>query len=132
MGPLETKASGKRTSSSCLEDSRRLSSSPLPRRISIMSVCDYDPERRPDLSASHFLLWQMRHGRYVLRLFHFGSSKERTPTSLSSSLCAVPTLSASLTHSDVLASSTAATCRDAGYFGEGGGGGMREKVCGKQ
>lgn len=47
-------------------------------------------------------------------------------------LCAVPSLPASLTHSDVLASSIAATCDDAGYFGEGGGGGMREKVCGKQ
>lgn len=56
----------------------------LPRGISIMSVCDYDPERRPDLSASHFLLRQMQCRRHVLRLFHFGSSKEQTPTSLSS------------------------------------------------
>lgn len=31
----------------------------------------------------------------------------------------VPTLSASLSHSDVLASLTVATCDDAGYFGEG-------------
>lgn len=40
-------------------------------------------------------------------------------------------LSTSLPHSDVLASPTAATCDDAGYFGEGGGGSMREKVGGE-
>lgn len=40
-------------------------------------------------------------------------------------------LSTSLPHSDVLASPTAATCDDAGYEGEGEGGGMREKVCGE-
>lgn len=56
----------------------------LPHGISIMSVCDYDPERRPDLSASHFLLRQMRRRRHVQRLLHFGSSKEQTPTSVSS------------------------------------------------
>lgn len=43
----------------------------------------------------------------------------------------MPVLSTSLPHSDVLASPTAATCDDAGYEGEGEGGGMREKVCGE-
>lgn len=46
-------------------------------------------------------------------------------------LSVVPMLSTSLPHSDVLASPTAATCDDAGYEGEGEGGGMREKVCGE-
>lgn len=58
MSPLETKASASAQAPAVWKtaDSEVF---PLPHGTSIMSVCDYDPERRPDLSASYFLLQQM-------------------------------------------------------------------------
>lgn len=59
MNPLQDHGVNQCTGSGCLEDSGRLNLFPLPRRISIMSACDFDPDGRPDLSASYFLLQQM-------------------------------------------------------------------------